>query len=351
MTLKRNILNQRPFPTEWYVEKVLPCYFDSIDEQTVLKAALNTKGSVGPSGMDADLYRRILCSKKISAAGKALREQIALLSKNLATKLYHPCLIAAYIASRLIPLDKKTGIRPIGIGEVIRRIIGKTISHHSIDEIKEAAGPLQTCAGHGAGAEAAIHAMRQIFENEGTDAVLLIDASNAFNRLNRAAALHNIQIICPMIANYLVNTYRHPSRLFIAGGKEILSQEGTTQGDPLAMPWYSLCTTTMINHLQTNFENVKQVWLADDAASASKIEELHKWYLCLEQVGLQHGYYVNRPKSWLIVKSPEVADKAKAIFGDIVNITIEGKRHLGAIIGSENYKKEYCEEKVNTWIK
>ena len=333
------------------VEQILPCYFDTIDEQTVLKAALNTKGSAGPSGMDADLYRRLLCSKNFQATGKALREQIALLARNLATKIYNPCLISTYVNSRLIPLDKSPGIRPIGIGEVMRRIIGKTISQHSSNEIKEAAGPLQTCAGHGAGAEAAIHAMRKIFESEGTDAVLLIDASNAFNRLNRAVALHNIQITCPMISRYLTNTYRHPSRLFIAGGKEILSQEGTTQGDPLAMPWYSLSTTTMINHLQLSQETVKQVWLADDAAAAGSIADLNSWYRCLENIGERHGYFVNGSKSWLIVKTKEMAEKAKEIFGDTVNITTEGKRHLGAVIGSETFKREYCEDKVNTWIK
>ena len=333
------------------IEKILDCYFDGIDEQTVMKAALNTKGSAGPSGMDAELYRRILCSKNFSAAGKALMEQIALLAINLATKTYHPSLIAAYVASRLIPLDKNPGTRPIGVGEVLRRIVGKIISHHSANEIKEAAGPLQTCAGHGAGAEAAIHSMRKVFESEGTDAILLIDASNAFNCLNRSVALHNIQITCPMIANYLVNTYRHPSRLFIAGGKEILSQEGTTQGDPLAMPFYSLSTVSMINHLQTEVDCIKQVWLADDAASAGKIEKLHEWYLCLESTGKPHGYYVNRTKSWLILKSEETAERAKQIFGDSVNITTEGKRHLGAVVGSEEYKKEYCEEKVNNWVK
>ena len=46
-----------------------------------------------------------------------------------------------------------------------------------------------------------------------------------------------------------------------------------------------------------------------------------------------------------------MAEKAKYIFGDSVNITTEGKRHLGAVIGSETYKREYCEEKVDTWIK
>ena len=137
-----------------------------------MKAALHTKGSAGPSGMDSDLYRRIPCSRNFNSAGKDLREEIATLSKNLATKSYDPELIGEYVNSRLIPLDKNPGVRPIGIGEVIRRIVGKTHSWHTADEIKEAAGPLQTCEGHGAGAEAAIHSMRDIFEADSTDAVL-----------------------------------------------------------------------------------------------------------------------------------------------------------------------------------
>ena len=69
------------------------------------------------------------------------------------------------------------------------------------------------------GSEAAIYAMREIFEADETDAALLIDASNAFNSLNRAAALHNVRVICPAIAIYVINTYRAPARLFVFGGK------------------------------------------------------------------------------------------------------------------------------------
>lgn len=47
------------------------------------------------------------------------------------------------------------------------------------------------------GAEAAIHAMHDILDASDTDAVLLFDASNAFNSLNRASALHNIAVLCP----------------------------------------------------------------------------------------------------------------------------------------------------------
>ena len=78
--------------------------------------------------------------------------------------------------------------------------------------------------------------MHTVFEADDTDAKLLIDASNAFNVLtcNRASALHNIQVLCPLIA-YAINTYRKSECLFITGGKEIVSAEGTTQGKSDAM--------------------------------------------------------------------------------------------------------------------
>ena len=39
-------------------------------------------------------------------------------------------------------------------------------------------------------------------------------------------------------------------------------------------------------------------------------------------------------KSWLIVKTSELAESAKKVFGDEVNITLKGRLHLGAVIGS-----------------
>ena len=153
--------------------------------------------------------------------------------------------------------------------------MGKMVSGFLKEEIKEAAGPLQVCAGHNAGAEAVIHAMSQVFEEEGTDGILLIDASNAFKQMNRSAASRSIQITCKEMAHYVINTYRSPSRLFICGGGEILSQEGTTQGDPLAMPWYSFNTSIMIQNLRAHCPMVKQVWLADDSAGGGRIAQLY----------------------------------------------------------------------------
>ena len=96
------------------------------------------------------------------------------------------------MACHLIALDKKPGVRPIGVSEIPCRTIAKAILSVLRYDVMEAAGPLQFCAGQIAGIEAAIHAVRSTFECEGTQGVLLVDASNTFNALNCSTALLNI---------------------------------------------------------------------------------------------------------------------------------------------------------------
>ena len=325
-------------------------YFDCIDEQEVLKAAQLTKGAGGPSQLDADQYRHILISSKYKAEGKRLREQIAQLARKLASEIVDPKTLEAFVACRLIPLDKCPGIRPIGIGEILRRIIGKTIGWALKEDIQQAAGPLQAATGLQGGAEAAIHAMKDVFESEETEAVILVDASNAFNRLNRQAALHNMKFICPPFATILTNTYRQPSRLFVAGGKELLSREGSTQGDNLAGSFYALGTIPLQTSLRNNAPNAKQVWLADDATGAGKIPDLKGWWDTVIRDGPKFGYYVNESKSWLILKDPSKLQMVKEVFaGSDIKITTEGKRHLGAALGSDEFRHQYSSEKVQEW--
>ena len=277
---------------------------------------------------------------------------MAIFARKLATEHLDPDTLEPYTSCRLIPLNKNPGIRPIGVGEVLRRIVGKTIAWSLRDEVQEAVGPLQVSSGIKGGAEAAIHAMRSIFNADTTDAVILVDASNAFNRLNRQVALHNIQYICHPISQALINTYRVPSRLFIIGGDEIKSLEGTTQGDPLAMQFYALGTNPLLRLLQAQVPEVKQVWLADDATGAGKLGKLKVWWDKVILEGMKLGYFVNQSKSWLILKNPDELATAQSIFENSqIKITTSGKRHLGAALGSQDFKKEYISEKVEQWMK
>ena len=167
-----------------------PILFDRLTGDLIKLAAFHTQGAAGPSGVDAYSWGR-LCSS-FGRASVSLCNSLAAVARRLCTQEVDPKELMAFVACRLIPLDKKPGVRPIEIGDVSRRIIAKAILYVIRTDIQLAAGALQTCAGHNAGAEAAIHAMREIFAHENTDAVLLVDASNAFNQVNRQSALHNI---------------------------------------------------------------------------------------------------------------------------------------------------------------
>ena len=120
-------------------------------------------------------------------------------------------------------------------------------------------------AGQDAGCEAAIHAMRSLFAEENTEAILLVDASNTFNSLIRQVALRNISILCPSLAVILINTYRAKVPLFI-DGKHLFSSEGTTQGNPLAMAMHAISVVPLIDAVRDC--EIRQAWFADDATAA-----------------------------------------------------------------------------------
>ena len=187
-----------------------PVMFHDLDKSVIARAASRTKGAAGPSGMDAESWKRIILSKSFGKESDQLQTSLAKLARTLCVQdraqfdnlaVSNP--LEAYTSCRLIPLDKNPGVRPIGIGEIIRRIIGKAILQIVKSDVIESAGSLQLCAGQPGGSEA---------EDE-TDAVLLVDATNAFNSLNRKTMLHNIKYICPPLAVYIRNCYLVPSRL------------------------------------------------------------------------------------------------------------------------------------------
>ena len=55
------------------------------------------------------------------------------------------------------------------------------------EDVINSVGSLQVCVSQNAGVEAAFHAMHDIYESNDTEAILLVDAENASNSINRAA--------------------------------------------------------------------------------------------------------------------------------------------------------------------
>ena len=321
-----------------------PVLFEKIDGDSIRQAALRTEGSAGPSGIDAKGWRRICTA--FHGASTSLCNALAAATRRLCTEYVDPTPLHALIACRLIPLDKNPGVRPIGVCETARRIIGKAISSVLHHDIRAAAGPLQLCAGQPAGCEAAVHALADVFSSLDTEAVVLVDASNAFNQLNRQLALRNISVLCPSLACFVINIYRANAPLFV-GGEVIYSREGTTQGDPLAMAIFAIAIRPLIDRLAA--AKATQVWFADDAASGGKLRVIRMWWDMLVRYGPLFGYYVNAIKSWLLVKTDSL-EEATTIFADTgLNITTSGVRHLGAPLGDAPFSESFVAERVNKW--
>ena len=216
---------------------------------------------------------------------------------------------------------------------------------HFEDDIQAVAGSRQLCAGQIAGVEATVHAVRSSFDLDDTEGVLLVDASNAFNSLNCAVALQNICQLCPSFTPILINTYRSAAALYI-GGDILFSEEGTTQGDPLAMPMYALATLPLSDRLPNT---VTQVWYANDVYTCGSIVKLRDWWDCLHQVGPGFGYNVNASKTWLVTKPSFHSFAVSQFSGSNVNITCDSRPYLGAAIGTQEFYKKFLEDRVKVW--
>ena len=102
--------------------------FEDIDSDMIRQSALKTRGGAGPSGLDRDGWRRILTSNCFGTEPSDLYASLSKLTKILCSINQEENSLEPLLASRLIPLNKNPGLRPIGIGETLRRIIGKTVA-------------------------------------------------------------------------------------------------------------------------------------------------------------------------------------------------------------------------------
>ena len=108
------------------------------------------------------------------------------------------------------------------------------------------------------------------------------------------------------------------------------------------MAMYALTIFPLINKLKQVCYDVKQFWYADDATGASTCTKLRCWWDKLSTHGPLFGDYPNPPKPHLVVKEEHEVCAIEIFDGTGVQITTEGKHHLGAAIGSRSFVEEYC---------
>ena len=88
------------------IESTHSVIYENINGESIRKAALNTKGAAGPSGLDSEGWIRILVSRVYGKIGEELRNAVARLAKQLSTEMVQHNNISS-------PLDPLLACRPI----------------------------------------------------------------------------------------------------------------------------------------------------------------------------------------------------------------------------------------------
>jgi hypothetical protein len=352
----KDALLPRPTNPNTGVRELPPMVNVQVTAAHVEKIGRKLKGGAGPGGTDASVWQHLLLYHK--TASTALQAAVAALCETLANGIVEWTLIRALMANRLVALDKCPGVRPIGIGECLRRILGKIMAFITRDDVAELAKGDQLAVGVPGGIEAATIAMNEKFnELAGMEirgyGMLLVDASNAFNAVNRPAALWNARILWPRCARFLFNTYRGFAFLFVQATEDtsviLLSREGVTQGDPLSMFLYSIAILPLIRRCRS-VDDWCQCWYADDSSAIARFAKLVTWLTRLMEEGPKYGYFPEPAKSYLIV-APDMVEEAKQIFKGALTVkVVTGTRFLGGFVGEETERRQYVEKKVKGWV-
>ena len=183
---------------------------------------------------------------------KTLAEVASNLAQGFAPDALGPWLAGAF----LFPIRKKDGgVRPIAVGEVLRRLVSK-VCCHALKEQTDIffSGIGQVGVGIKGGAEAAVQAVRlslgDLHLNQ--KMALKVDISNAFNEVSRQAILAELQEHFPMLEQWFRLCYAQPAVLSCNGTiLSFRSELGVQQGDPLAPLFFALALSPCCRRLRT----------------------------------------------------------------------------------------------------
>jgi hypothetical protein len=237
-------------------------------------------------------YLKDIISLSAGEAGqKALRALTKLCNFLLSGQLPSEICHLLYGAS-LCALNKKDGgIRPIAIGNCLRRLTSKLACFQSRNIVNSYLSPHQLGVATKLGCEAAIHTTRTFVNNdENRGKVLLkLDFKNAFNSVERDCILKEVQCHTPLLYPYLYQCYRNPSTLFF-GNHLISSSVGAQQGDPCGPMIFSLAIQPIILSLDSQMN----IWYLDDGTLADYPEvvlsDFKKVINLSQEIGLELNF-------------------------------------------------------------
>ena len=204
-------------------------------------------------------------------------------------------------------LKRDNGIRPIAVGDVLRRLTGKALVRAQKAKIVAYFSPLQVGVAVPCGAEAVVHGWKIIMDMFSADPDIVavkVDFDNAFNNANRAEMLRLCLQHFPELYGYAWFCYCEPSSLYLQGydtPEVVQSRQGTQQGCPFGSFLYCLILHKLVMKIAERCPTLKlHTWFMDDGSIIGKTEVVKRAWDIIVEEGPADGLFANQTKSELV---------------------------------------------------
>ena len=328
-----------------------------VDESTVLGAVrrMNPNAAAGPDHMSPWLLQLLVNSEVSPEAGvtglSALTRLVARLASGNIPDQSLPLLAAAI----LLPIcPKPNKIRPIAIGQALRRLVTKALLPKALGDTRSFLAPQQLANVIPSAMDAIVHDARLLLRRHGNDpnyVMVTIDAKNSFNACSRQTILDTLPNRAPSLARFTNAVYAKTTPLLVLPSHPpvlLRSREGTQQGDPANMLLFSLTVQPLIRRISQTCNLELNRWYADDGLLIGRIAEVKRALQILRDEGPAHNFYmhVGKTKSyWPTIDTNLLSHITEEIPIDV--ISDGGVDILGAPVGSRNYMEVKLQQKLD----
>ena len=242
-------------------------------------------------------------------------------------------------ASRLIAIPKPNGdVRPIAIGEALRRLTAKSICAQKKDSFAQFFSPLQHGVATKGGAELLVHQVQLLLEENKDWIVLKSDVRNAFNSVSRSHFLIEVARAFPDIFGHVNKMYSGVNPLvYLQESTPIIlsSEEGIHQGDPLGPALFSSAIHNILVSLQEQNQDVRVLAYLDDVFLLGPAEKVLATFSQLDSA-FSHIHLQVAPEKCEIFSPSEIASLSVPSSCQIP-VTSDGMMVLGSPIGIHDY--------------
>ena len=295
--------------------------------------------SPGPSGLRASHLKESIWGPspaRSACALSSISSLVSLLCSGSAPPEVTPHLCGATL---LAPRKKDGGVRPIAVGEVLRRLVSKCLSSVAAPLVSTILPPHQVGVGTPGGAEAIVHSLQLLRANplisDSDKWVLLVDFRNAFNNIDRALMFEELRSHIPGISPWMEWCYGSQPHL-IHGDYTIHSCAGVQQGDPLGPLGFSMALHPIVQRIVNEVPGLSlNAWYLDDGTLCGSLSNLKLALDIIEEDGPARGLLLNRNKSLLF--APPGDAPLFSEFPSDIPVARAGVSLLGSPVGSDDF--------------